>query len=270
MRSQKNRLPIGVFDSGVGGISVLVEIIKLLPHEEFIYYADSINAPYGIKSENTIRSLTIKAADFLFKLGVKSLVVASNTATSAAIKEIRRIFELPVIGMEPAIKPAVELKTNSRIIVMATPLTLQSKKFNSLVYQYKHLAEIVPIPCPGLVELIERGNNDENIADYLYNILSPETNKDISTVVLGCTHYVLIKREILKVLERNINIIDGNCGTARHLKTVLEKEGLLNNTLEDKLQIPLRANVRFYTSGTCKEVLKYKQLLQVEGITCES
>ena len=268
MRSQKNRLPIGVFDSGVGGISVLVEIIKLLPHEEFIYYADSINAPYGIKPENTIRSLTIKAADFLFKLGVKSLVVACNTATSAAIKEIRRIFELPVIGMEPAIKPAVELKKNSRIIVMVTPLTLQSKKFNSLVYQYKHLAEIISIPCPGLVELIERGNN--NIADYLYSILRPETNKNISTVVLGCTHYVLIKREILKVLGRNINIIDGNCGTARHLKTVLEKEGLLNNTLEDKLQIPLRANVRFYTSGTCKEVLKYKQLLQVEGITCES
>ena len=268
MRRQKNRLPIGVFDSGVGGISVLVEIIKLLPHEEFIYYADSINAPYGIKPENTIRSLTIKAADFLFKLGVKSLVVACNTATSAAIKEIRRIFELPVIGMEPAIKPAVELKKNSRIIVMATPLTLQSKKFNSLVYQYKHLAEIISIPCPGLVELIERGNN--NIADYLYSILRPETNKNISTVVLGCTHYVLIKREILKVLGRNINIIDGNCGTARHLKTVLEKEGLLNNTLEDKLQIPLRANVRFYTSGTCKEVLKYKQLLQVEGITCES
>jgi len=268
VRSQKNRLPIGVFDSGVGGISVLVEIIKLLPHEEFIYYADSINAPYGIKPENTIRSLTIKAADFLFKLGVKSLVVACNTATSAAIKEIRRIFELPVIGMEPAIKPAVELKKNSRIIVMVTPLTLQSKKFNSLVYQYKHLAEIISIPCPGLVELIERGNN--NIADYLYSILRPETNKNISTVVLGCTHYVLIKREILKVLGRNINIIDGNCGTARHLKTVLEKEGLLNNTLEDKLQIPLRANVRFYTSGTCKEVLKYKQLLQVEGITCES
>ncbi|HHT9127614.1 MAG TPA: glutamate racemase [Candidatus Wujingus californicus] len=268
MKSQKNRLPIGVFDSGVGGISVLVEIIKLLPHEEFIYYADSINAPYGTKPENTIRSLTIKASDFLFKLGVKSLVVACNTATSVAIKEIRRIFELPVIGMEPAIKPAVELKTNSRIIVMATPLTLQSKKFNSLVYQYKHLAEIIPIPCPGLVELIERGNN--NIADYLYNILLPETNKNISTVVLGCTHYVLIKREILKVLGKNINVIDGNCGTARHLKTVLEKEGLLNNTLEDKLQIPLRANVRFYTSGTGKEVLKYKQLLQVEGITCES
>ncbi|HHT9150273.1 MAG TPA: glutamate racemase [Candidatus Wujingus californicus] len=268
MKSQKNRLPIGVFDSGVGGISVLVEIIKLLPHEEFIYYADSINAPYGTKPENTIRSLTIKASDFLFKLGVKSLVVACNTATSVAIKEIRRIFELPVIGMEPAIKPAVELKTNSRIIVMATPLTLQSKKFNSFVYQYKHLAEIIPIPCPGLVELIERGNN--NIADYLYNILLPETNKNISTVVLGCTHYVLIKREILKVLGKNINVIDGNCGTARHLKTVLEKEGLLNNTLEDKLQIPLRANVRFYTSGTGKEVLKYKQLLQVEGITCES
>ena len=247
---------------------MLVEIIKLLPHEEFIYYADSINAPYGIKPENTIRSLTIKAADFLFKLGVKSLVVACNTATSAAIKEIRRIFELPVIGMEPAIKPAVELKKNSRIIVMVTPLTLQSKKFNSLVYQYKHLAEIISIPCPGLVELIERGNN--NIADYLYSILRPETNKNISTVVLGCTHYVLIKREILKVLGRNINIIDGNCGTARHLKTVLEKEGLLNNTLEDKLQIPLRANVRFYTSGTGIEVLKYKQLLQVEGITCES
>jgi len=268
VRRQKNRLPIGVFDSGVGGISVLVEIIKLLPHEEFIYYADSINAPYGIKPENTIRSLTIKAADFLFKLGVKSLVVACNTATSAAIKEIRRIFELPVIGMEPAIKPAVELKKNSRIIVMVTPLTLQSKKFNSLVYQYKHLAEIISIPCPGLVELIERGNN--NIADYLYSILRPETKKNISTVVLGCTHYVLIKREILKVLGRNINIIDGNCGTARHLKTVLEKEGLLNNTLEDKLQIPLRANVRFYTSGTGIEVLKYKQLLQVEGITCES
>ncbi len=272
MINHSAKLPIGVFDSGVGGISVLAEIIKALPSEEFIYFADTLNSPYGVKPENAIRSLAIKAADFLSNLGIKSLVVACNTATSAAISELREMYNFPVIGMEPAIKPAVGLGLKGKILVMATPLTLKSKKFKELVYNYKHLSEIVPLPCAGLVEIIERCNtNGREIEEYLFNLFCPINKEKISTIVLGCTHYVLVKQEIIKAVGKSINVIDGNYGTARHLKSVLQNERLLNNVIDgsDTL-MPIKANVRFYVSENEKEVIMTcKRLLQNEGINCE-
>ena len=129
MINPKAKLPIGVFDSGVGGISVLAEIIKMLPDEEFVYFADTLNSPYGTKPENVIRSLAINAAGILSNMGIKALVVACNTATSAAINEIRGMHTFQVIGMEPAVKPAVGLGLKGKILVMATPITLKGKKF---------------------------------------------------------------------------------------------------------------------------------------------
>jgi len=272
MKNPKADLPIGIFDSGIGGISVLAEIIKILPNEEFIYFADTLHAPYGDKPEDVVRALSIKAAEFLSSIGIKCLVVACNTATGAAINEIRKMCAFPVIGMEPAVKPAVELALNGKILVMATPLTLKSKKFNELIRHYKHRSEIVPLPCPGLVEIIEQGHtHGREIEEYLSPLFSSVNKEDISTIVLGCTHYVLIKEEIVKVMGMEINIIDGNYGTARHTMTVLQKEQLLNNEVEKKPKIPFKALVKFYISGNEKEVVRRcRQLLQNEGIICES
>ena len=250
---------------------MLAEIIKMLPHEEFIYYADTLHSPYGSKSEDVVRSLSIKAAEFLSRLGIKSLVVACNTATCAAIAEIRAMFSFPVIGMEPAIKPAVESKSRGKTLVMATPLTLKSRKFHELVCKYKHLAGIMPLPCPGLVDIIEQGYIQGHvIQEYLSQIFSQINKEDISTIVLGCTHYVLIKSEIVKVVGSNIPIIERNSGTARHLRNVLQSKALLADTTMERPQFPLKAKVRFHVSGHKKEVTTLcRRLLQGEGIVCE-
>ena len=271
MKNPEAQLPIGVFDSGIGGISVLAEIIKLLPNEEFFYFADTLHSPYGIKPENIVRSLSIEAVKFLSLKGIKSLVVACNTATSAAINEIRKMFTFPVIGMEPAVKPAVELERKGKILVMATPLTLKSKKFHELVRQYRRLAEIVPLPCAGLVEIIEQGHtHEQEVEDYLSHLFSSINQEEISTIVLGCTHYILIKREIIKIFRRKINVIDGNYGTAKHLRTILQKKCLLHDIRTDNPHVPLKANVRFYVSGNESEgITRCRQLLQDEGIVCE-
>jgi len=272
MDNPSAKLPIGVFDSGIGGISVLAEIIKILPNEEFIYFADTLHAPYGNKPENVVQSLSIKTTEFLSSVGVKCLVVACNTATGAAINEIRKMCAFPVVGMEPAVKPAAELGIKGKILVMATPLTLKSKKFDELIRHYKHRSEIVPLPCPGLVEIIEQGHtHGREVEDYLSYLFSSINKEDISAIVLGCTHFVLIKEEIVKIGGREINVIDGNYGTARHLRRTLQNERLLNNVIMEKHKIPLKTNIRFYISGNGKEVIRRcKQLLQNKGIVCES
>lgn len=272
MENPGTKLPIGVFDSGIGGISVLAEIIKALPSEKFVYFADTLHSPYGTKPEDVVRTLSIKVAEFLAFIGIKSLVVACNTATSAAINEIRKMCPFPVIGMEPALKPAVELGLAGKILVMATPLTLKSKKFNELVHHYKHRAEIVPVPCVGLVEVIERNHScGREIEEYLSHLFSSVNTVDISAIVLGCTHYVLIKKEILHAVGDKITIIDGNSGTARHLRTVLRNRCLLNTATAEKPYIPIKSQVTFYISGAEREkrVAQCKQLLQKEGILCE-
>ena len=272
MDNPSAKLPIGVFDSGIGGISVLAEIIKILPNEEFIYFADTLHAPYGNKPEKVVQSLSIKTTEFLSSVGVKCLVVACNTATGAAINEIRKRCAFPVVGMEPAVKPAVELGLSGKILVMATPLTLKSRKFNELIRHYKHRSKIVPLPCPGLVEIIEQGHiHGREIEDYLSRIFSSVNKEDISAIVLGCTHFVLIEEEIVKIGGREINVIDGNYGTAIHLRRTLQNERLLNNIIMEKHKIPLKTNIRFYISGNEKEVIRRcKKLLQNEGIVCES
>ena len=272
MKNPKADLPIGIFDSGIGGISVLAEIIKILPCEEFVYFADTLHAPYGNKPEDIVRALSIKAAEFLSSIGIKCLVVACNTATGTAINEIRKRWVFLVFGMEPAVKPAVELALNGKILVMATPLTLKSRKFDELIRHYKHRSEIVPLPCPGLVEIIEQCHTTgREIEGYLSHLFSSVNREEVSTIVLGCTHYVLIKEELPKVMGRKISVIDGNYGTARHTMTILQKEQLLNNEVEEKPKIPLKARVRFYISGNEKEVVRRcKKLLQNEGIICES
>jgi glutamate racemase len=225
----KKDKPIGFFDSGVGGISVLKEAIKLLPNEDFVYFGDSKNAPYGTKKVEEVIDLSFNAVDFLLTHEVKAVVVACNTATSAAIEPLRqRYIGIPIIGIEPALKPAVELNKQGKIIIMATPMTLSENKFYSLMKTYEKEIDIEALPCAGLVELIEGGILDgEQIEEYLKNKLHPYLNTTIAAIVLGCTHYPFIRKPLMKIVNSKTTIIDGSMGTAKQLKSQLKENRLL-------------------------------------------
>lgn len=223
-------MPIGFFDSGVGGLSVMREALKIMPNENYIYLGDSINAPYGVKSVEEVKNLTFKAVEFLLNKGVKGIAIACNTATSAAVAALRIEYpDLPLVGIEPALKPAVELHKEGKILIMATSMTLKEEKFHKLMKKYENIAEIVPLPCPGLVEFIESGKLEgEEVETYLKEKLDTYKNDKISSIVLGCTHYPFIKNSLYKILGEDILIIDGGLGTAKELKRRLEKKDLLN------------------------------------------
>ena len=235
-----NNKPIGFLDSGVGGLSVMKEAIKIMPNENYIYFGDSKTAPYGVKSTKEIRDLTFKAVEFLISKGIKGLVVACNTATSAAVRELRTVYpDMPLVGIEPAIKPAVELGRDGKILIMATPMTIKQDKFKLLLDKYKDKAEIVPIPCAGLMEFIESGVLDGiELEYYLKEKLSDYSSENVSSVVLGCTHYPFVKDSISKILGKNVEVIDGGEGTAREIKRRLAEKNLLNtNTTKGKIEI---------------------------------
>ena len=224
-RAAQIHRPIGVFDSGLGGISVLAVLRQYLPTEDFLYYGDAANAPYGDRPEAEIRALTLAAAARLAGQNIKALVVACNTATSAAAEVLRQRYDFPVIGMEPALKPAAQ-HPGSRVLVMATQGTLRQKKFEALLHRWGERVKVIPLPCPGLVELIESGGpEDARIAPYLQGLLQPYAGQ-VDALVLGCTHYPFVTRKILAVLGE-IPVFDGREGTARQLVRRLTEEDLL-------------------------------------------
>lgn len=248
----KKTQPIAVFDSGVGGISVLKELIKILPQEDYIYYGDSKNAPYGMKDKETVKNLTIEAAEYLFAQGAKGLVVACNTATSAAVRVLREMYpDIPIVGIEPAVKPAATLKPNCRVLVMATPMTIREEKFKKLMARYEDQAEIIPLPCPGLMDFVERGDlHSEDFRRYLEELLFAHRIHPVDSVVLGCTHYPFAKELIQDILGPDVLVFDGGEGTAREMKRRLAEADLLNqgkeqgtvdfqNSLEDENKIKL-------------------------------
>ncbi|MCR4962823.1 MAG: glutamate racemase [Firmicutes bacterium] len=215
--------PITVFDSGVGGITVLAQARKLLPAEDFRYFADIANAPYGDKSTAQIQELMRDNCRRLYALGSKALVLACNTATSAAAAMLRQDYDLPILGLEPALKPAV--LRHKRVLVMATRLTLREKKFAALLDQVGKDAQVIPLACPGLMEMVEEDFRSEKIYAYLRHLLEPYRGR-AGALVLGCTHYVFLRRW----LEENYPcfvIYDGNTGVSQHLYTVLAQKGLL-------------------------------------------
>ncbi len=224
-------LPIAVIDSGVGGISVLRELIKILPQENFLYFGDSKNAPYGTKSRAEILEITKNNLETLKKRGIKALVVACNTATSAAVRVLREENpDLIIVGIEPAIKPASKLCDAPRILVMATPLTLKEEKFKNLVARFENNGEFIPLPCSGLADLIETGDVDgERIKTYLRDLFSPYIEEKIDGIVLGCTHYPHVRHVIDEIWRGRVAILDGGEGTARETYRRLEEKGLLHN-----------------------------------------
>lgn len=244
----ENLEPIGVFDSGVGGISVLRELVKIMPQENYLYLGDSIHAPYGTKSLEEVRALTIENVEKLLARGAKSIVVACNTATSAAVAILRKKYpELPLVGIEPAIKPAVLENPGARIVVMATPMTLRQEKFQTLLHLYQDQAEIVSLPCPGLMEFVERGElNSEELRRYLTELFWTVSEDKIHAIVLGCTHYPFAKDMILQVVGQDVAIYDGGNGTAREMKRRLQVAGKLSAS-------DVRGNVSFMNSRDTEE-----------------
>ena len=224
------RAPVAVFDSGLGGISVLRELVRTLPRENYLYFGDSLHAPYGTKTPQEVITLSLQAADRLLSQGAKALVVACNTATSAAIRTLRKTYpELAIVGTEPAIKPAVEHHPGGRILMLATAMTVQEEKFQHLKAQYDDQAQIIPIACSGLMEYVEQGIlRGAEVEGYLLDKLEPYLKVPIDAVVLGCTHYPFLSGAIRRIVGRRPEIIDGSIGIARQLERRLEEQGLLN------------------------------------------
>ena len=220
---------IAVFDSGLGGISVLRHLRQQMPGERYLYFGDSANAPYGSRSTEEVRALTLAAAEKLLSAKpLKALVLACNTATAAAVKELRRRYpDLIVIGIEPALKVAADHFPGGRIGVMATEVTLREEKFDALLHRFQENCTVTKIPMPGLVELVEAGKTDGEEVEALLRSRLSDCIGRLDAVVLGCTHYPLAAKAITKVLGEEVVLLDGGAGTARETKRRLENEGLL-------------------------------------------
>ena len=222
---------IAVFDSGVGGISVLRHLVQILPGERFVYYGDSANAPYGSRSTQEVRALTLAAVDkLLAEYPLKALVIACNTATAAAVNDVRAAhLELIVVGIEPALKVAADHFPGGRVGVLATEVTLREEKFDTLLHRFDENVTIYKIPAPGLVELVEHGKVDAPETEALLRkVLGPYLGK-LDAVVLGCTHYPFARNAIRRVLGDDVVLLDGGEGTARETRRRLEQAGLLEN-----------------------------------------
>ncbi|MCR4782511.1 MAG: glutamate racemase [Lachnospiraceae bacterium] len=230
--------PILVFDSGVGGISVLKELVKVMPHEDFIFFGDSKNSPYGTKPTEVVKKLTIDKVSEYLRLGIKGCAIACNTATSAAVADMRVLFpELPLVGIEPAIKPAALNHPGGRILVMATPITIEGQKLHNQIKLYEDIATIIPLACPGLMEFIEGGKIDSpELIDYLKEHLKEYIENPVDAFVTGCTHYPFVADKISSVLGSNVKHYDGANGTARELKRRLNEAKLLKDSGEGHIK----------------------------------
>lgn len=220
--------PIGLFDSGIGGTSIWKEIHHLLPFEDTIYLADSKNAPYGQKSKDEIIDLSIKNTEFLLNQGCKIIVVACNTATTNAIKELRAKYDVPFIGIEPAIKPAAANTKTQTVGILATQGTLNSELFHQTVSNYRNINVIEQVGH-NLVQLIEGGKlNSVEMDELLHSYLQPMIEANIDYLVLGCSHYPYLVPQIRKILPEGVKIIDSGEAVAKQTRIVLEKNNLLN------------------------------------------
>lgn len=240
--------PIGIFDSGVGGTSIWKEVHRLLPYEHTIYLADSKNAPYGPKGKEKIIELCIKNTDLLLQKGCKLIIVACNTATTNAIEYLRSNYTVPFIGIEPAIKPAALQSKSKSVGILATKGTLSSALFNKTSDLFASGIEVVEQDGDGIVQLIESGQlNSPEMGELLKIYLQPMIDANIDYLVLGCTHYPYLIPQLIKLLPKNVRIIDSGQAVARQTKSILEKNNL-QNTHKTKCKS------QFYTNGNPKVI----------------
>jgi glutamate racemase len=264
--SEMKSLPIGIFDSGIGGVSVLRAVRELLPGEDLIYFGDSANLPYGEKSLVEIRQLSEAVTDFLLEKKCKLIVIACNTASAAALRHLRSIHpEVNFVGMEPAVKPAAEQTQSGVVGVIATTATIQGELFASVVERFAQSVTVLRQPCPGLVQQIEAGKLETpDTEKMLRGWLEPMMEKNIDTLVLACTHYPFVMPTLKKILGENVRIIDPAPSVAKQVKKILEEKDLLKEERQSKeaaggSQKEVAAGkVIYYTSG---EVEKFRETL---------
>ena len=236
--------PIGVFDSGIGGISVLRAIREQMPAEPAIYFGDQAHVPYGSRSMEQIQNFSEAITLFLLAQGAKIIVVACNTASAAALKDLREKFpDIPFVGMEPAVKPAAEHTQTGRVGVLATPATFQGALYSSVVERFANGVELLQDTCPGLVQQIEQGNLDgEETRRILEEALLPMLEKNIDTVVLGCTHYPFVIPVIQQIVGDNVRVIDPAPAVAKQVRRVLEAKDM-------RREFKSQGDLKLYTSG---------------------
>lgn len=229
MKIENNNDPIGLFDSGIGGLSVLRAVRAELPHEDLIYIGDQAHVPYGSRSLKEVRHLSEEITKYLFRQNTKLIVVACNTASAAALRYLREKYpKIPFVGMEPAVKPAAEYTHSGRVGVLATPATFQGELYASVVERFGQGVEIYQDTCPGLVEQIEKGRlKTPKTRRILEHALIPMLTAGIDTVVLGCTHYPFVMPLIQEIVGKDVRVIDPAPAVARQVRRVLEQENVL-------------------------------------------
>ena len=266
-----NNRPIGIFDSGMGGLSVLHQAIKVLPNENYIYYADVDNVPYGLKTNEQIKEYVDKAVKYLIAKNVKAVVVACNTATSVTVEDLRKKYDIPIIGIEPAVKPAIKLNKDKRILLIATPVTIREEKLQKLLKEEDKENKVDLKALPNLVKFAENEEfeneevenylkyeffaeneefENEEVENYLKYEFGDLNLENYSQLILGCTHFNYFKPTFKKIFNNNIDILDGNIGIVNRLKSVLGENELIGN--QEK------AIIEYYYSG--RLVKKRKEL----------
>ena len=237
--NSKQSAPIGVFDSGVGGLSILSASLAKLPNESYLYVADTAFAPYGDKSDEAIRHRSMQIASYLVDRGAKAIVIACNTATAAAIHECRKAFDLPIIGVEPGLKPAIKVSTSKRVGVLATQYTIDSLKFQRLLSQLKEQAEsVTAMGCPGLVELIENPLvTDQELLELLKPYVAKFEADGIDTLALGCTHYGFVEKQISVLFKGTVQIVDTSVSIALEIERRLAEQNLLTTAHSGRVEL---------------------------------
>ncbi|MNN06282.1 Glutamate racemase 2 [compost metagenome] len=246
---------IAFFDSGLGGLTVLSKAMDELPNEDFLFFADTLHVPYGVKKPEDVKRYIHQSIEIILQEDVKAIVIACNTATSLAISELRDKYTIPVIGMEPAVKPAVEINrpTGKRVLVFATAITLKESKYIDLVRRVDDMNIVDSLPLPELVEYCEALNFDKKvIKDYFIKKLESYNLDEYGTVVLGCTHYPFYKRILKELLPEHIKIIDGSDGTIKRLSQILRANSLFS--LHGR-----NHDVKFLCSSQSEEYMKKMQ-----------
>lgn len=254
-------MKIGIFDSGIGGLSLLHQAMITLPEVEYVFYADTDHVPYGEKPASEIRDYVDHAVGFLVDKGCAAIVLACNTATSVAISFLREKYKLPVIGIEPAVKPAVEHCGDRRVMVIATPVTTNEAKLRNLIMRFDHDNVVDTVALPGLVRFAQEDEFDSvNVINYLNNAFSGYNLHDYSQLVLGCTHFNYFKDSFAKIFGSDTEIIDGNQGVSNNLKNTLIKNGLL-----EKGAKPLdKPQVEYYYSD--RHINTAEELAHIKGL----
>lgn len=246
-------MKVGIFDSGVGGITVLKRAMEFLPEVDYIYYADNLHVPYGTKPKEEVYGYVKQVVDFLIEEGVDVIVIACNTATCIAVQRLREQTHIPIIGMEPAVKLALDDNAEGKILVTATPLALTTEKYKSLVEYTDTEHRTVSLPLPELVQFAEeRDFNEEKLYAYFEEKLSHYDLNEFRGIVLGCTHFVYFRKYLEKILPPHMKIYDGNEGTVRHLKECL----YLNEETKTHQKREEAVHVEFYYSGKKCESLE--------------